>query len=45
MIQSEDLNLFSKKILKLYQNENQHQNNLKILFLLLMYAGMLNQMQ
>ena len=45
MIQSEDLNLFSKKILKLYQNENQHLNNLKILFLLLMYAGMLNQMQ
>ena len=30
MIQSEDLNLFSKKILKLHQKENQHQNNLKI---------------
>ena len=40
MIQSEDLNYFQKKILKLYQNENQHLNNLKILFLLLMYADM-----
>ena len=32
--------LLSNQILKLYQNENQHLNNLKILFLLLMYAGM-----
>ena len=37
--------IFKLKILKLFQNKNQHQNNLKILFLLLMYADMSNQMQ
>ena len=44
MLQSEDLNLFSKKNLQIVSKTKANKKT-KVLFLLLMFADMLNRMQ
>ena len=45
IVQSEDFNLFSSKNFKIVSKRKPSSKQLKILFLLSMYVGMLNQMQ